>query len=98
MRFTTITAGFLMVLSVAAVSAAAQAVPPALESPPARPPVAGPNGTMLPGMPRFHDPLPYDIDEHTGYTQIFDGKSLAGWDGDPTLWHVVDGIMVGETD
>ena len=33
-------------------------------------------------MPKFHDPAPYDIDEHTGYKQIFDGKSFAGWDVD----------------
>ncbi len=87
-----------MLTFLALAAASAQAVPPALESPPARPPVAGPNGEMLPGMPRFHDPAPYDIDEHTGYTQIFDGKTLSGWDGDPTLWRVEDGIMVGETD
>ena len=88
----------VLVLSAAHVPAQAQAVPPTLESPAARPPVAGPDGQMLPGMPRFHDPAPYDIDEHTGYKQIFDGRSLAGWDGDPTLWHVEDGVIVGETD
>ena len=48
-------------------------------------------------MPKFHDPAPYDIDEHTGYKQIFDGKSFTGWDADPTIWRVEDGIMVGET-
>ncbi len=54
-------------------------IPPALESPAARPPTTGPNGEKLPGMPKFHDPAPYDIDEHTGYKQIFDGKSFTGW-------------------
>jgi hypothetical protein len=49
----------------------AQSVPPALESPPVRPPQTGPHGEKLPGMPKFHDPAPYDIDEHTGYKQIF---------------------------
>jgi 3-keto-disaccharide hydrolase len=52
---------------------------------------------MLPGMPKFHDPAPYDIDEHTGFKQIFDGKSFDGWDADPTIWRVENGIMVGET-
>lgn len=33
----------------------------------------------------------------TGFTQIFDGKTLSGWDGDPRLWHVESGIIVGET-
>jgi len=75
----------------------AQSVPPALESPPSQPPHIGPNGEKIAGMPKFHEPAPYDIDEHTGYTQIFDGKTLAGWDADPTIWRVEDGLMVGET-
>jgi len=48
-------------------------------------------------MPQFHPPAPYDIDEHTGYKQIFDGKSFAGWDADPSIWRVENGVMVGET-
>jgi hypothetical protein len=84
-------------LSAFACTLPAQTVPPALESPAARAPVTGPNGEKLPGMPKFHDPAPYDIDEHTGYTQIFDGKSFAGWDADPSIWRVEDGIMIGET-
>jgi hypothetical protein len=48
-------------------------------------------------MPKFHDPGPYDIDEHTGYKQIFDGKSLTGWDADLNIWHVENGVIVGET-
>ena len=84
---------FFLVLSAALV---AQSVPPALESP-ARPPETGPHGEKLLGMPKFHDPSPYDIDEHTGYKQIFDGKSFTGWDADPGIWRVEDGVMVGET-
>ena len=80
-----------------ALPACAQSVPKELESPAARPPVAGPNGEQLIGMPKFHEPLPYDIDAHTGYTQIFDGTSLKGWDGDTTIWRVEDGLMIGET-
>ena len=75
----------------------AQSVPPALESPPAQAPQTGPHGEKLSGMPKFHDPAPYDIDEHTGYKQIFDGKSFTGWDADPTIWRVENGLMVGET-
>ncbi len=29
--------------------------------------------------------------------QLFDGKSLEGWDGDPRLWTVRDGVIHGET-
>jgi Domain of Unknown Function (DUF1080) len=75
----------------------AQSVPPALESPPARPPQTGLNGEKFVGMPKFHDPAPYDINEHTGYKQIFDGNSFDGWDADPTIWRVENGVMVGET-
>jgi len=75
----------------------AQAPPSALEAPPAGPPATGPHGEKLPGMPRFHEPDPYDIDEHTGFKQIFDGKTLTGWDGDPTIWRIEDALMVGET-
>lgn len=75
----------------------AQSVPPALVSPPAGPPQTGPDGQKLIGMPKFHDPAPYDFDEHTGYTQIFDGKTFTGWDADPSIWRIENGLMVGET-
>ncbi len=31
------------------------------------------------------------------FTQIFDGKTLKGWDGDPAFWRVENGAIVGET-
>jgi hypothetical protein len=40
---------------------------------------------------------PIAFDDHTGFRQIFDGKSLTGWDGDPLLWRVEGGAIVGET-
>lgn len=89
----------ILAASILALPAAlpAQSVPPALISPPAGPPQTGPHGEQLIGMPRFHDPAPFDFDDHTGFTQIFNGKTLAGWDADPTIWSVQNGIMVGET-
>jgi len=30
-------------------------------------------------------------------TPIFNGKDLSGWDGDPRLWSVKDGVIHGET-
>jgi hypothetical protein len=74
----------------------AQTVPPALESPGYGPPQVGPHGEKLTGMPKFHAPAPYDIDEHTGFQQIFDGKTFAGWDADSAIWRVENGVMVGE--
>jgi hypothetical protein len=35
--------------------------------------------------------------EAPGMTSLFDGKSLTGWDGDPRLWSVKDGVLRGET-
>ena len=30
-----------------------------------------------------------------GFTPLFNGKDLTGWDGDPKLWKVEDGIVTG---
>ena len=35
--------------------------------------------------------------EESGFQPIFDGKSLAGWDGDPGFWRVEGGALVGQT-
>jgi hypothetical protein len=35
--------------------------------------------------------------QESGFRQIFDGKSLAGWDCDPDFWRVESGEIVGET-
>ncbi len=32
------------------------------------------------------------------WKNIFNGENLDGWDGDPRLWYVEDGVLVGETD
>ncbi len=36
------------------------------------------------------------LDDITGFEPIFDGKTLAGWDGDPVYWRVENGCIVGE--
>jgi hypothetical protein len=33
----------------------------------------------------------------SGFTQIFDGHSMNGWDGDPNFWRVDNGALVGQT-
>ncbi len=38
-------------------------------------------------------PEPIDPDEHEGWTSIFDGRTLDGWDGNPAVWRVVDGAI-----
>ena len=56
------------------------------QQPQGRPPAAG---------GRFVQPEPIDFNDHDGWTQIFDGKSLSGWDGPSEVWHVEDGSLVG---
>ncbi len=36
-----------------------------------------------------------DVEE--GFTRIFNGKDLSGWDGDPRFWSVKDGVIRGQT-
>jgi hypothetical protein len=45
----------------------------------------------------FVQPEPINFDDHQGWEQIFDGKTLKGWDGDTDVWHVEDGAIVGES-
>jgi hypothetical protein len=45
----------------------------------------------------FTQPDPIDFNNHDGWTQIFDGKTLDGWDGPSDVWHVEDGAIVGES-
>ena len=35
--------------------------------------------------------------EPAGMQSLFDGSSIEGWDGDPRLWSVRDGVIHGET-
>lgn len=35
--------------------------------------------------------------EEDGFTSLFDGKTLAGWDGNPKFWSVEDGAITGKT-
>lgn len=36
-------------------------------------------------------------DDNTGFSPIFDGKSLEGWEGETGFWRVEDGVLTGET-
>ena len=45
-----------------------------------------------PYVPKQSDrPSPMTEDE-PGFTPIFDGKSLTGWDGNPTYWRAENGV------
>jgi hypothetical protein len=47
------------------------------------------------GGMRGPQPLPFE--NHDGYTAIFDGTTLKGWDGDPRFWRAEGGAIVGQT-
>ncbi|MGY3052044.1 hypothetical protein ACVWYG_000231 [Pedobacter sp. UYEF25] len=36
------------------------------------------------------------LSQEKGFKKIFDGKTLKGWEGDPTYWRVENGNLVGE--
>ena len=57
------------------------------KTPPRRPPQAF----------HFVQPEPINFNDHDGWVQIFDGKTLSGWDGRSDIWHVEDGALVGES-
>lgn len=64
---------------------------PSGRKPPAGPPSAQ---TRPGGQGRYVDPAPIDFNEHTGWTPLFDGATLKGWDGPTDLWHVENGVIV----
>lgn len=39
-----------------------------------------------------------DQPDTAGFVSLFDGKTLAGWRGDPTIWSVRDGAITGGSD
>lgn len=48
--------------------------------------------------PRYVDPAPYDFARHEGWQPMFDGRTLAGWEGQADAWAVVDGAIVSASD
>jgi hypothetical protein len=97
-----------LILCTLLIASAASAQPPA--QPPAGQPPAGqpPAGQPPPqgqgqgrgqgrGGGGFRGPQPLPFEDHEGFTQIFDGTTLNGWDGDPSFWKVEGGAIVGQS-
>src|SRR4029450_13875491 len=40
---------------------------------------------------------PLALADRTGFTPMFDGTSLKGWDGDPRYWRAENGAILGES-
>lgn len=51
----------------------------------------------LTGSARAADPVLQAPAESGEYRSLFNGRDLAGWDGDPRLWSIRDGVIHGET-
>jgi hypothetical protein len=54
-----------------------------------------PQGQRPPGAGR--GPRQPVADDTAGFEQIFDGKTLKNWDGDPQFWRVEAGAITGQT-
>lgn len=63
--------------------------------PTAPPPGSPPPGSRCSGCGVA--PEPTDYADRTGWTQIFDGKTLNNWDGNPDVWKVEDGAITAES-
>jgi hypothetical protein len=88
-----------LTVCVAGTPAAAQAPPAGGQAPQAAQPPAGPPGGQR-GQGRgggMRGPQPLPFENHDGFTAIFDGTTLKGWDGDPRFWRAEGGAIVGET-
>ena len=70
-----------------ALAAALLAAPPPAASG-QQPPPPGKAGGVFPAT---------QPDDAEGFTAIFDGKTLSGWDGDTNFWRVENGEIIGET-
>src|SRR5215471_869741 len=45
----------------------------------------------------FTQPVPSDWNQHEGWVQIFDGKTLNSWNCDPNVWSVEDGAITAKS-
>jgi hypothetical protein len=48
--------------------------------------------------PRYVEPAAYDFAAHEGWQPMFDGRTLAGWEGQMDAWRVSDGAIVSASD
>ena len=49
------------------------------------------------GGPPPSRPEALAIADHSGFTSIFDGSSMNGWDGDPAFWRIANGALTGQS-
>ncbi len=90
------TAGWVGLMLTVAAGIPAQQGPPG-GPPPAAGQTAGRGRGGGRGFGGFTEPDPSDFNDHTGWTSMFDGESLKGWEGDTRIWHVENGAIVAES-
>lgn len=87
-------------LTIAAVVFGTAAAVLSQQAPPS-PPGAGAPGAPGGGRGRggggFRQPDPIDFTDHAGWTEMFDGSTLNGWDGDFSYWKVENGAIVTQS-
>ena len=64
----------------------AQGAQPQAPSTPSAPPAGR-------GSSPFQPPEPLDYGDRTGWTSLFDGRTLTGWSGNPDVWRVENGVV-----
>ncbi len=77
--------------SIRAQTSAAPGPPSAAQHPAGPPPGSPAPGSRCLGCGTAPEPIDYN--DRAGWTQIFDGKSLTNWDGNPEVWRVDDGAI-----
>jgi|RhiMethySRZTD1v2_1073278.scaffolds.fasta_scaffold534212_1 3-keto-disaccharide hydrolase len=85
-----------MIVAMVAVTMAVSTVPAADRQSQTTAPQPGPPAPSTAagrGSSPFVPPEPLDFAEHDGWTSIFDGRTLAGWSGNPDVWRVEDGAI-----
>jgi hypothetical protein len=65
----------------------AQGAQPQAPSTPSAPPAGR-------GSSPFQPPEPLDYGDRTGWTSLFDGRTLTGWSGNPDVWRVENGVVM----
>jgi hypothetical protein len=76
--------------------AASPQTPAATPQRPTGPPPGSPApGSRCSGCGTAPDPL--EPADRSGWTQIFDGKTLTNWDGNPEVWKVENGAITAES-
>src|SRR5689334_9067289 len=89
-RMTVLSAGAVLALAGLALPQQTQApTPPGAQPTAGAPPPGGFGGFGRGGTP-------FDFADNEGWISLFDGQTLAGWDGDPRFWSVKDGAIYVE--